>query len=1097
MQQVSQCSPARPLGRALIAISLAVLAAWPASGLESPVLVQDFSPGVAPEPLRGNSFTTIGDLIYFAGDDSQHGDEPWVTDGTPEGTRRLGDVCPGTCSSSPGFFTRLGDRIVFATGTYLHQRVYAIHGEQIEEIGSGFKELTPFQQAGSLLYFKSGGPSSQVMYRTDGTREGTFQSPDFCYPGSCTAPAVVTSWNGALYYVHEGQLQKLTSEGHVEALLTLLAGGDYTPLDATRLVFRGCVSNLLCPLWVTDGTALGTLLLEPSGNPVLTPFSWNLHAWRGRVYFQDLEHHVLSVDGTPEGTRLETGFQGFEPVLRAATENALFYYEGELGNGGALTMHARLADESDVSLLTSTTPYGSPGKLGEKVFFSYTSGNEQRLAATDGTPAGTVDLTTLAAETQGSALGGFFYLGLTQAGPPYRAESLFRTDGSAAGTGEFLQGQQPVSTAVWPRRLGETLLAKVGTDIFDDGTLQRIDPQTFEITPADSRELRIVAANDDIVYAYTPNVASPELVAIRAGSVTDLAPLQPEKSKIAEDGHLFFTDYHPGVKLWESNGNVGGTAVRFDLVPGYVPACSGHHCEPSYPSLITPSDSRIYFIAANQLEGGGSALWETLRGENTARQILPVSLRYDEEELTAVPGGRVLFRQRATPVSYPSSFWLSDGTTAGTAPFFDPPAQTTLGRYVVAGHKLYFLVLSQTRESLWVSDFTREGTFRLKENADFEIGEMVAAGDHLFFTGRSGGGQGYELGFSDGTPAGTRWLDLREGPQGSYPQNLFVLDDQRAVFGAAADEAGFELWLSDGGKAGTFRFTDLAPGEAASSPSKFAQVGNRLFFQATDGLVGFELWALDLPAARRSCPADRLCLQNGRFEVQVEALVGSLVFPGQRVLTTSESGVFSFFSPDNWEMQVKVLDGCRLNEAFWVFVSTASDVTYRLEVLDHSSGATKTYFGSGSGEPILDTSAFFTCSVPEQDSEFSPAVPAAPESRRCADDHRDLCLGEGGRYRVSATWQTESAQGRALPVADGSANSGLFTFFSPANWEMMVKVLDGCHINNKHWVFAAGTTDVAWTLTVEDRQTGATKTYQNALGEPSITLTDTAAFGCD
>src|SRR6185295_3105747 len=36
---------------------------------------------------------------YFIGHDPQHGDEIWRTDGTPDGTSRLVDLCPGSCGS--------------------------------------------------------------------------------------------------------------------------------------------------------------------------------------------------------------------------------------------------------------------------------------------------------------------------------------------------------------------------------------------------------------------------------------------------------------------------------------------------------------------------------------------------------------------------------------------------------------------------------------------------------------------------------------------------------------------------------------------------------------------------------------------------------------------------------------------------------------------------------------------------------------------------------------------------------------------------------------------------------------------------------------
>ncbi len=58
----------------------------------------------------------------------------------------------------------------------------------------------------------------------------------------------------------------------------------------------------------------------------------------------------------------------------------------------------------------------------------------------------------------------------------------------------------------------------------------------------------------------------------------------------------------------------------------------------------------------------------------------------------------------------------------------------------------------------------------------------------------------------------------------------------------------------------------------------------------------------------------------------------------------------------------------------------------------------------------------------------------------------------------------------------------------------MVKVLDGCALNGHHWVYAAGTTDSGWKLEVEDRITGERKVYQNPVGQPSITVTDSSPW---
>ena len=45
-------------------------------------------------------------------------------------------------------------------------------------------------------------------------------------------------------------------------------------------------------------------------------------------------------------------------------------------------------------------------------------------------------------------------------------------------------------------------------------------------------------------------------------------------------------------------------------------------------------------------------------------------------------------------------------------------------------------------------------------------------------------------------------------------------------------------------------------------------------------------------------------------------------------------------------------------------------------------------------------------------------------------------------------------------------------------------------------MFAAATTDVEYALRVTDVETGAAKTYFNALGTAAPAITDTAAFAC-
>jgi predicted esterase len=112
----------------------------------------------------------------------------------------------------------------------------------------------------------------------------------------------------------------------------------------------------------------------------------------------------------------------------------------------------------------------------------------------------------------------------------------------------------------------------------------------------------------------------------------------------------------------------------------------------------------------------------------------------------------------------------------------------------------------------------------------------------------------------------------------------------------------------------------------------------------------------------------------------------------------------------------------------------------------------------------------------------------------CLPDPQHLCL-LAGRYRVAVNWLDGEGHGGAATVADiSTADSGVFWFVGADDWEILVKVLDGCALNQSVWVFTAATTNLAYTLTVTDTVTGAVKTYANAAGPPAPAVADTSAF---
>jgi hypothetical protein len=114
----------------------------------------------------------------------------------------------------------------------------------------------------------------------------------------------------------------------------------------------------------------------------------------------------------------------------------------------------------------------------------------------------------------------------------------------------------------------------------------------------------------------------------------------------------------------------------------------------------------------------------------------------------------------------------------------------------------------------------------------------------------------------------------------------------------------------------------------------------------------------------------------------------------------------------------------------------------------------------------------------------------------CVADAQTLCL-TGARFRVQVAWEKADGEtGQASVVPGASDNSGVLWFFNEDNWEMLVKVLDGCAVTNHYWVFFAATTNVQFIVTVTDTQTGAVKTYVNPQGTSADAVTDTSALPC-
>lgn len=302
--------------------------------------------------------------------------------------------------------------------------------------------------------------------------------------------------------------------------------------------------------------------------------------------------------------------------------------------------------------------------------------------------------------------------------------------------------------------------------------------------------------------------------------------------------------------------------------------------------------------------------------------------------------------------------------------------------------------------------------------------------------------------------------------------------------------------------AGAWRFRILAVDQDVSSvPSNEAGVVQ----------IGFCIPDIDI-----------LCLGHHRFRIQV-SWRNQHAAPGQpntgaggAVQAGTESGFFWFFTPDNLELVVKVLDGTTVNGHFWVFWGALSDVEYTITVEDVTTGQVRQYHnppgqicgGSDTAAfPLPDGSGGFARTAGAAGPSTPPpaagpfAVASGPATRflavdapasthaaahpfvPCEPDDETLCL-LGGTLAVTVEWRDQhnggTGVGHALPYTD---LTGFFWFFHPENVELVVKALDETAVNGKLWVFCGALTDVGYTIRVENRADGhAVRTYENPPG---------------
>ena len=1031
-------------------------------------------PSAGPVELCGDGQPVVaGNQLFFLAARPTFDCGLWKTDGTAAGTVRVKALEEEIWTLLP-----LGNRVVFLTQGALWASDGTSSGTAVLRRFEGNDPEGPWQLtvAGSRATFiaQDGQGGGEELWGTDGTAAGTRLLTRFFEPrpfGEYEGASVQAIGKFIYFLANDGTgWDWWRSDGTGAAPQRVTDFVNSTPFGSqrqilqlgNRLVFLAHEPNVGSGLWSSGGTPQSTVPITgcPEGCPNLG--SMGLFQVGQRAVFMAFDpvhgNQLWSTDGTGAGTqRLTDSLCGGGGSCYDATPR--FYRFGGKAFFFDLTSQRRALWKSDGTRQGTVrvadlgelvqVSFESLAEAGGKLYFLVTTPRGSQIWVSDGTARGTRVLEhVVGGGGQGSSpfkltpyKGGLLF-GAYENGNPF----LWRSDGTPAGT------------------------ARVADNAF-------LSYRTFEVGNGLAWFVRVTTSQQHQLWRSDGTAAG----------TFRLTPdgIGPILNGASVDGRLLFLVADAGDPsrrtFWESDGRVAGTRALSDL-----PA------EAYLPGSFQGFGPRLYFVA-NDSDTGWDQLWAT-DGTTTVRLTSFDGYAFLDPPQMALVGSTVFF-------SADGPLWKTDGTAAGTVQV--PYSGYSMSQPVAFQGALYFMAgVEDQKQALFRSDGTGAGTVQIAVVGDASA-ELTVAGNRLFFVAGDRE-HGDELWTSDGSADGTRRVrDILPGPGSASPSSL-AAGGNKIYFAATDGMSGFEVWESDGTVHGTRRMQDLAPGPQSSNPKELAVSGGRLFFVADDGIHGEEPWVISLTGGGCVPSPEALCL-GGRFRVEADWRD----FAGNRgaggaVALTADTGYFWFFDASNVEVILKVLDGRTLNGHHWVFYGALSSVEYTLTVTDTQTGAARRYVNPpGRLGSVADTEAFGPRGASEAGvvtlgpaSEMGEAIVAgrtAAVTASCTPGSTRLCL-QDGRFAVEARWKkADGTSGAGQTVPLGGGDTGYFWFFDASNVEVVLKVLDGRPLNGKFWVFYGALSDVEYTITVTDTETGAVKTYTNPKGRLA-SVADTGAF---
>jgi trimeric autotransporter adhesin len=604
--------------------------------------------GAGPEtPVDGADYVTataVADhaLAVLAAD--AHGGAYMV--GLVDGTRltRIDSTWTERLDAADGrfYYEKEDDGLrTFAPGEQPRTLVLEPHPED-NWYTAGFWDLTELGN-GQTLFVRSSHTLGFGLFRTDGTVGGTTEiahglDPEAIVPlGGGRALMLVGEYEGNTRVTALWTTDGTTGGTRRVARLDAPPEGDLLAAAGNGVIYSAAGDEVGVELYATDGTAAGTGLIydlnrRPIGSMDYGPEAYIRPSVVGdRVTFStQLPHALWGTDGTADGTQPLLDLGEREQFISVTPEDGgatgLFTFEStRYRTDGTPGGTAPLFGTPPPDAEPGTIALGRVGSL--RIFQKPTSPGFYALMATDGTPAGTVELTAgrdlheMHVVAQGAS---------TELIQTFDGHVLV-TDGTDAGTRDPASHDGPpywpsyVAAIAVPGGYLAGLYDNVhGTELWHLDERGVPDPSPTEIAPGTESGapsgFAHLAGGDDVMFAATRGAEPQWYVADPSGRhVRKLYAFEGYPSRIpgAVGGVTYFinADNDAGnYVLYATDGTQDGTHVLLRTNGWKWPA----------PAHFTAFGGRVYFAAGD--DAHGVELWVTdgtAAGTHLARDIDP------------------------------------------------------------------------------------------------------------------------------------------------------------------------------------------------------------------------------------------------------------------------------------------------------------------------------------------------------------------------------------------------------------------------------------------------------------------------------------------